>query len=296
MKTILVPIEHGEISQTVMESALIVARRFGSYVEGFCSQRPLSELLKSAGQGVYRNPSRIDRIHEKERQRAKHARQHFEVFMKERNVPWSDGMKVADHPTAGWDDREAEGYKAIGEHARLFDLIVIENDTLSLRTVLFDSDRLMHVRSELPILQSVLFESGRPILLSPPTSPQTLGDTIAISWNCSLEAARSTTFAMPFLKAAKKVVLITVDDGMVPGPSGAEALQHLRRNGIDATIMEVQRGKRSVGEAILETAAEAGADLLVKSAYTRSRARQFIFGGGTSHVLMEAHIPVLMAH
>ena len=44
------------------------------------------------------------------------------------------------------------------------------------------------------------------------------------------------------------------------------------------------------------SAEEVGADLLIKSAYTQSRARQFIFGGGTGHVLMEAHIRVLMAH
>ena len=216
--------------------------------------------------------------------------------MKEQSVPWSDEMKVADHPTAGWDEREAGGDKAVGEHARLFDLIVIENDTHSLGTVLFDSDRLMHVRSESPILQSVLFESGRPILISPPSTPQTLGDTIVIAWNGSPEAARTMTFAMPFLKFASKTVLITVEDGMVAGPSGSDAVLHLQRNGIDATNLEIQRGKRSVGEAILETADEVGADLLIKSAYTQSRARQFIFGGGTSHVLMEAHIPVLMAH
>ena len=74
MKTILLPIEHGEISESVMELALMVARRFDSYVEGFCSQRPLSELLRGAGERVYGNPFRLDKIHEKERERSKHAR------------------------------------------------------------------------------------------------------------------------------------------------------------------------------------------------------------------------------
>jgi nucleotide-binding universal stress UspA family protein len=39
----------------------------------------------------------------------------------------------------------------------------------------------------------------------------------------------------------------------------------------------------------------AGADLVLKGAYTQSRIRQMIFGGGTRHIIMEAQLPVLMA-
>ena len=38
-----------------------------------------------------------------------------------------------------------------------------------------------------------------------------------------------------------------------------------------------------------------GADLLLKGAYTQSRIRQMIFGGGTRHIIMDSKIPVLMA-
>jgi nucleotide-binding universal stress UspA family protein len=40
----------------------------------------------------------------------------------------------------------------------------------------------------------------------------------------------------------------------------------------------------------------AGADLVVKGAYTQSRLRQMIFGGATSHFLARAECPVLMAN
>ena len=103
-------------------------------------------------------------------------------------------------------------------------------------------------------------------------------------------------FAMPFLEKANKVVVFTVEDALVPGPTSEEAAEHLLRNGIDAKAMDVKRGGRSVGEAILDTANELNADLLVKSAYTHSRVRDFVFGGGTSHVLRNAELPVLTAH
>jgi nucleotide-binding universal stress UspA family protein len=35
---------------------------------------------------------------------------------------------------------------------------------------------------------------------------------------------------------------------------------------------------------------------LVKGAYTQSRLRQMIFGGATRHIIMEAGIPVILAH
>jgi nucleotide-binding universal stress UspA family protein len=47
---------------------------------------------------------------------------------------------------------------------------------------------------------------------------------------------------------------------------------------------------------ILAEAANLGAGLLVKGAYTHSRLRQMIFGGATSHILAAAELPVLMAH
>ena len=39
-----------------------------------------------------------------------------------------------------------------------------------------------------------------------------------------------------------------------------------------------------------------GCDLLVKGAYTQSRLRQTMFGGATRHILVNAGLPVLMAH
>ena len=57
-----------------------------------------------------------------------------------------------------------------------------------------------------------------------------------------------------------------------------------------------QRGRMTPGEVFLAEAKKMGADLLVKGAYTQSRLRQMIFGGATRHIIMEADIPVILAH
>ena len=69
-------------------------------------------------------------------------------------------------------------------------------------------------------IESALFESGRPVLLSPPTAPKQIATNIMIHWNGSTEQARANALAMPLLHLAGRVTVLTVIGGQdVPGPS-----------------------------------------------------------------------------
>jgi nucleotide-binding universal stress UspA family protein len=151
----------------------------------------------------------------------------------------------------------------------------------------------MHDRA----IESGLFESGRPILLSPPSPPRQIATNVLIPWNCSTEQARAIALAMPLLQKADRVTVLTVIGGTgVPGPSAEQLIRYLQRNGIIAKPMRVELEGRNTGEAILATAQSLGCDLLIKGAYTQSRLRQWIFGGATQHVLGNAALPVLLAN
>jgi nucleotide-binding universal stress UspA family protein len=145
-------------------------------------------------------------------------------------------------------------------------------------------------------LESALFESGRPVLIAPPASPRSLATNILIAWNRSTEQARATAFAMPLLRLAERITILTVEGATVAGPSGVELARSLKANGIAAEPITVTPGKISAGETILAKAQELGCDLIVKGAYTQSRLRQMIFGGTTRYILANANLPVLMAH
>jgi nucleotide-binding universal stress UspA family protein len=145
-------------------------------------------------------------------------------------------------------------------------------------------------------LESALFESGRPVLIAPPNSPRSLATNIMIAWNRSTEQARATAFAMPLLKRAERVTILTVEGSTVAGPSGEDLARSLAAHGIAAATMMLPATKANAGETILRKAAELGCDLIVKGAYTQSRLRQMIFGGTTRHILTNANLPVLMAH
>ena len=102
---------------------------------------------------------------------------------------------------------------------------------------------------------------------------------------------------MPFLKQAKRVVVVSVGPQHMPepGPEGEELASALERHGLEVSLRTAYGRQKAQGESFLKEAMEAGADLLLKGAYTQSRIRQMIFGGGTRHIIMEAKIPVLMA-
>ena len=183
----------------------------------------------------------------------------------------------------GWPRDEAAEDALIGSRGRVFDLIVLGRPGPDPQN------------PRMPPLEAALFDSGRPVLVVPPSVPQTLARNVLVAWNGSTEQARTNAFAIPLLRLADKVTVLTVEGGTTPGPSGEEAALHLSRNGIKATAVTVKPGAHTTGEAILDHATSLGCDLLVKSAYTQSRLRQMIFGGTTRHVLANATLPILMA-
>lgn len=269
LKAILVPLEQSETTRAVLETALLLARRFGSYVEGFAAPEPSSDFiaLEVAG-AITPGPSVPDQA------TISALRAEFDRIIGA--AARSDGSI-----TQGWLNDVPPSYGFAGSYGRVFDAIVVARPGDGpLRT----------------LVETALFESGRPLLLAPPQPPATIGENIVIAWNRSTETARATAFAMPLLEKARRVTVLTVEGGTVPGPSGEQLARHLRLNGIDAQAMTVKEGSRNTGAAIDEEAHRLGCDLIVKGAYTQSRLRQLIFGGATSYLLSDATLPVWMAH
>jgi len=101
----------------------------------------------------------------------------------------------------------------------------------------------------------------------------------------------------PLLKQAQHVVVVTVGPQHMPepGPAGAELARSLEGHGLSVSMRTAVGRQKPQGESFLKEAMAAGADLLLKGAYTQSRIRQMIFGGATRHIIMESRIPVIMA-
>ena len=281
MRTLLVPFHGSDATQSALEMAHLVAARFGSHIEGLFVLQPPPII---AGEGITIPGEYLTQMAEEGRRLADEARERFETFMKDRNVPFRDIAIVDDKPSASWQELEGLESQIIGEYGRLFDLIVV-----GCAAQPSSADRNA-------VCEAALFESGRPVMVSAENTPATLGKTIVIAWNGSTETARTIALGMPLLQKAEKVVVLTVRGGTVPGPDAEQVARHLVRNDINAQAKLVEPESRTAGEAILEETDRAGADLLLKGAFTHSRLRQMIFGGATQHILSTSTVPVFMAH
>ncbi len=279
MMTILVPVESHDAMRSTLATALALARRFDSYIEGFALRFRVNEFIAVDMAGAIP----LETLREESLDEAKRARVLFESFMRENNVPQAEGATGG--PSYGWFEEAPEGESFVGSYGRVFDVIVMGRS---------DSNSIgLHDKA----IEAGLFDSGRPVLIASPAPPRQIATNVLVAWNCSTEQARTTAFAMPLLRQAERVTVLHVEGGAaVPGPSAAQIIRSLQRNGIPAAAMTVGLDGRNTGEAILAAAQTLGCDLLIKGAYTQSRLRQMIFGGATRHILANASLPVLMAN
>jgi nucleotide-binding universal stress UspA family protein len=278
-KTILVPTEQHDLMSSTLETAVVLARKFDSYIEGFALRVGVPVAFTIGDMGTLPVPAALEHeITDNENR----TRALFEEFMREHGVP---GGGHTSSLSSGWVPDAPQGDHFVGSHGRVFDVIVLGRPGRDPKG------------PRMTTLESALFESGRPVLIAPPVPRPQIGSNVLVHWNCSTEQARATAFALPLLKQASRVVVLTVEGGQaVPGPTGQQACRYLQLNGVPAKPMTVGLDGRLTGEAVLNHAKALGCDLVIKGAYTQSRLRQMIFGGTTRYILTNAELPVLMAN
>ena len=269
MKSILLPVEPNTCIEASFAAAGLLAGRFEGEAEcvalkpsvvDFIAPDPVVVVLPQAG---FTDAEAI-----------KIARERFDTY-----------AAASGKALFRWSSRQPIDDAGLASLSRLFDITIVGRPGVG--------------RNEprMTTLEAALFEGGRPILMVPPAVPRSIGTNILIHWNASTESARVIHDAMPLLRHAEKVTLLSVDGNMVAGPRPAEMLDYLSRHGIKGTESQTKpAGKGGAGEAILAEARKIGADLIVKGAYTQSRLRQMIFGGATQHILQASHIPVILSH
>jgi nucleotide-binding universal stress UspA family protein len=272
MQALLVPLSDTSGMPSMLRCAALVSRAFSSQIEGAYLRAEPSVILASDDTGAT-TPALIESFEREDAARSERLKRLFLDSCSAEGI--GDRVTVTELSAAGG---------GLGGYGRLFDLIVVgrpgrEADSPPMTT-----------------LETALFDTGRVLLIAPPEPPATLGTNVMIAWNGSSETARTIALALPILKRAEKVTVVTVDTGVVTGPDGGGVVAYLAKNGITAERDDVAAGSRSAGEAVLEEAGKLGSDLIFKGGYTRSRLRQTIFGGPTNHILANAALPVIMSH
>jgi nucleotide-binding universal stress UspA family protein len=145
--------------------------------------------------------------------------------------------------------------------------------------------------------QDVLFGSGGPVIVFPSIDSPAQIETVAIAWDGSRAAARAVRDALPLLKLAGKVQVLTCTQDKPISPTSIDAIfSLLSAHEIDAKEVPVGLNDQPVGDALQAGALAQDAGLLVMGAYGHSRVREFIMGGATTSVLNSPKLPLFMSH
>ena len=147
------------------------------------------------------------------------------------------------------------------------------------------------------LFETVLHRSGAPVYAVPAAAAPAFPTRVMIAWNGGRAATRAVGDAMPFLRAAASVEIVTVAKAggrNADEPPGCDILAHLERHGVAARRSRFDTGATPAA-ALLANAAATGADLVVMGAQRHSRLYEAMLGGTTLEMMAAAATPMLMA-
>jgi nucleotide-binding universal stress UspA family protein len=175
----------------------------------------------------------------------------------------------------------------LGRIARRFDLVVVGQA---------EGDKAM---PDEVVDESVLFESGRPVIFVPFIQKAGLKlDRVMVCWDGSRAATRAVADSIPLLQKAKlvEIVLVASKGFKADEAPGTDLAKHLARHGLDVNLKRITSPDIDVASTILSYAADSNADMIVMGGYGHSRLREFVLGGVTRSILETMTVPALMSH
>ncbi len=142
---------------------------------------------------------------------------------------------------------------------------------------------------------------GRPVLMVPYIGSYTrVGRRVLVAWDSSREAVRALNDALPLIRGADEVTVMTVRaraKDLEPGGTSMErVLRHLARHGIAARAVQALHLGSAVSDELLSRSVDLSADLIVAGAYHHSQLRETLLGGVSRELFQHMTLPVLMSH
>ena len=275
MRNILLPFEYIETIPHLIDCAVSLAKKYNSSVSGVAIHQRIDSFIAQEGSIVF------DSLHHDENK--EEAIKYKEKFIDNINILKKSDTDLKDLKYK-WLSEELENQKYLGDLSRVYNVVIISRPYQELQSASLSS------------IQTTLFDGGRPVMLIPMNKQIDIGKKVVISWNCTTESSRAVFAALPILKQASDVTILTVEKVITDGPSGEQVSELLASHGIDAKPVTISGDEKKIGDSILDFSQSVDADLIVKGAYTQSRLREIIFGGATRHLMLHSEIPIYLVN
>jgi nucleotide-binding universal stress UspA family protein len=145
----------------------------------------------------------------------------------------------------------------------------------------------------------LLMRAGRPILITPPDLAKLDASSIVVAWKDTRESRRAVRDALPFLKAARQVLVAAVTEHKNEESARigvTDVAEYLARHGVKASTAVREPNAISVADTLIDIADMQEAGLIVSGGFGHSRFREWVFGGVTQELLWYGGKPVLLSH
>ena len=287
MKKILVPMDATDTASVALETAFVLATAFKSLVLTLHVPTAPSVFMPPVGEGMSEDAvgHAFRRSEMESRERSKTTRNRFDQIRERMGIPLAADETATNGPATLWKSESGYEERIVTRLGRLSDLIVISRATPDSRPAADE------------VLNAAMFQTARPVLLAGSSAIVSAPKKIAIAWNGGQEATRAVAGAMPIIKQAESILVLTAESSRTRADAAGELVHYLALHGLKAESRIFPKShERPVPQALSNECSDEGVDMLIMGAFSHNRMREFILGGVTRHVISGASIPILMAH
>ena len=278
---LLLPLGTGVDEEARIRGGLLVARNLGAHLRVMYSRANAYALMPEdlkMPTGVMRDMERAMNGHcDSEAQR-------LQALFRQlcANAGFHVTRVIEDAPsTASWFEADGLRSQLIGPYGRLSDWIVLARPPLGQATVSF---------------ANAVLETGRPVLVIPRRLQRFDARRIMFAWNCSAEATRAMDAALPLMKRADHVVVVSSGDCNARKPGLQELADYLRMKGVQAEYHVLPVDSGQTGPALIATAERSDIALVVMGAVSQFNVRTRVVGGVTRFMLEKSTVPLLLSN
>ena len=145
----------------------------------------------------------------------------------------------------------------------------------------------------------ILLRAGRPVLVVPEIVAPLSLRRVVVAWKDTRECRRAVRDALPFLQAAKQVLLISIgeeDSKSTEKHNLADVGAYLVRHRVIVADQIWRRARGPTTTELLDLVREEKADLIIAGGYGHSRLGEWIFGGVTHQLLASSPVCCMLSH
>ncbi len=151
-------------------------------------------------------------------------------------------------------------------------------------------------------INKLLVDIGRPVIVVPKNwKKDNFGKHILLGWNETRESARALHEALPLMKAAEQVDVLTVykekdlDSNVA---KGMEVTSYLESHNVNSQLYpkQITNNDPHVGGILIKHSDRSDIDLIAVGGYGHSYLRETLLGGVTQHLIHNARMPLMLVH